>query len=135
MRECSAPQTCHISRFRCHVSRVTCHMSCVMCHVSHVTCHMSHVMCHVSCVTCQLLLKKINKIKMEKVVTLVGGGSDINGATPSSLTVKSTSVYLDQIPCPFIISHISHQVHKRFRQRGQATSWLNQPPGPVISIY
>ena len=36
LRECSPPQTCHVSHVTCHVSRVTCH-------VSHVTCHMSHV--------------------------------------------------------------------------------------------
>ena len=35
MRECSPPQTCHVSHVTCHVSRVTCH-------VSHVRCHMSH---------------------------------------------------------------------------------------------
>ena len=45
MRECSSPQTSH-------VSRVTCHMSCVICHVSYVTCHISRVICHVSRVTC-----------------------------------------------------------------------------------
>ena len=33
MRECSPPQTCHMSCVTCHV----------MCHVSHVTCHVSHV--------------------------------------------------------------------------------------------
>ena len=43
MRECSPPQTCHVSRVTCHMSRVTCHMSRVTCHVSPVTCHMSHV--------------------------------------------------------------------------------------------
>ena len=35
LRECSPPQTCHVSRVTCHMSRVTCH-------VSHVTCHVSH---------------------------------------------------------------------------------------------
>ena len=32
LRECSPPQTCHMSLVTCHVSRVTCHMSCVTCH-------------------------------------------------------------------------------------------------------
>ena len=41
MRECSPPQTCHMSCVTCHVSRVTCHVSHVTCHLSHVTCHMS----------------------------------------------------------------------------------------------
>ena len=27
MRECSPPQTCHVSHVTCHVSRVTCHLS------------------------------------------------------------------------------------------------------------
>ena len=36
MRECSPPQTCHMSH-------VTCHMSCVTSHMSRVTCHLSHV--------------------------------------------------------------------------------------------
>ena len=39
MRECSPPQTCHVSHVTCHVSHVMCHMSRVTCHVSHVTCH------------------------------------------------------------------------------------------------
>ena len=37
LRECSPPQTCHVSCVMCQVSRVTCH-------VSHVTCHMSHIL-------------------------------------------------------------------------------------------
>ena len=34
MRECSPPQTCHMSHVTCHVSHVTCHVSHVACHVS-----------------------------------------------------------------------------------------------------
>ena len=41
MRECSPPQSCHVSHVTCHVSHVTCHMSRVTCHMSHVTCHFS----------------------------------------------------------------------------------------------
>ena len=52
------------------MSRVTCHVSRVMCHVSRVTCHMSHVFFFVF---------------FDKLVELIGGGSVINGATPSSL--------------------------------------------------
>ena len=33
MRECSPPQTCHVSRVTCHMSHVTCHMSHVTCHI------------------------------------------------------------------------------------------------------
>ena len=50
-------------------------MSCVKYHVSHVTCHMSYV-------------QRRNFLYIyfpDKVVKLVGGGSVINGATPSSL--------------------------------------------------
>ena len=36
-------------------------------------------------VTCPMSLKKEKKKKMDKVVKLVGGGSVMNGATPSSL--------------------------------------------------
>ena len=50
-------------------------MSHVMYHVSRVTCQMSCVMCHMSSVT------KKNLSFLEKVVKLVGGGSDIKGAT------------------------------------------------------
>ena len=38
MRECSPPQTCHMSCVTCHMSRVTCHVSPVTCHLSPVTC-------------------------------------------------------------------------------------------------
>ena len=54
-------------------------MSHVRCHVSRVTCHVSYVMCHMSRVRCNFLFF------FEKEVKLVGGGSFINGATPSSL--------------------------------------------------
>ena len=64
------------------------------CHVSHVTCHESCVMCHMSCTTCQvspvLNLKPIFFFP-GKIEKLVGGGSVINGAIPSSL-VKSTGM-------------------------------------------
>ena len=60
MRECSPPQTCHMSRVMCHVSRV-------MCHVSRVTCHMIHIYIF---------------FFPDKVVKFIGGGSVINGAYP-----------------------------------------------------
>ena len=50
-----------------------------MCHMSRVRCHMSHVTCHLSHVT---------YIFFYKVVKLVGGGSVIDGATPSSLYIQ-----------------------------------------------
>ena len=34
LRECSPPQTCHVSCVMCHMSRVMCHMSQVTCHMS-----------------------------------------------------------------------------------------------------
>ena len=54
-----------------------CHVSCVMCYVSHVACHMSRVMRPMSHVN-----KKHKKTTFffEKVVKLVVGESDINGA-------------------------------------------------------
>ena len=54
---------------------------------------MSYVTCHVSLVTFHLKKKnrrKRNEKKTDKVVELVGGGSVINGATPSSLTRNMT---------------------------------------------
>ena len=58
---------------------VTCHMSHVTCHVSHVTCHVSHVTCHMSLFYFLFF--------SDKVVELIGGGSVINGATPSSFNI------------------------------------------------
>ena len=52
--------------------------------MSNVMCPVSHVMCHVSCVMCHVSEKEK---KMEKVMKLVGGGSDINRATPSSFLI------------------------------------------------
>ena len=49
----------------------------VMCHVSHVRCHVSGVRCQVSNI---IIISFVYK-----VVELVGGGSVINGAYPSSL--------------------------------------------------
>ena len=55
----------------------TFHVSCVTCHVSSVKCHLSSVKCHF------LLL-----IFVGIVVKLVGGGSDVNGATPSRFSLR-----------------------------------------------
>ena len=55
---------------------------------------MSHVTCHVSPVTLKIKIKEIIPIffiiqkKLDKVVELVGGGSVINGATPSSFIIR-----------------------------------------------
>ena len=50
-----------------------------------VTCHMSRVTCHMSFFSFFFLVKKSKNLKkMDKVVELVGGGSVINGAYPSS---------------------------------------------------
>ena len=57
----------------------TCHVSGVMCQVSCVKCHMSSVTCHYLFIYYLFFL--------EKEVKLVGGGSVINGATPSSLMI------------------------------------------------
>ena len=66
----------------CHVPCVTCHLSCVSCQVSRVTCHMSFFFS--SFFIQKINIKKILKNKLDNVVELVGGGSVINGAYPSS---------------------------------------------------
>ena len=50
-----------------------------LCHVSRVTCHVSRATCHMSCVTCHIFF-----FFFDKVVEFIGGGSVINGTTPSS---------------------------------------------------
>ena len=67
------------------MSGVRCQVSGVSCQLSGVSCQVSHVMCQVSQVTF-FPRKNDNKEKkkMDGVVELVGGGSVINGATPSS---------------------------------------------------
>ena len=55
-------------------------MSCVMCHVSHVMCHYVFFVLFFS-----LFFTDI-------VVTLVGGGSVVNGATPSSFLLNLTEI-------------------------------------------
>ena len=56
--------------------------------VSHVTCHMSRVTCHVSHVTCQVShFIFIFFFFSDKVVEHIGGGSVINGASPSSFFI------------------------------------------------
>ena len=52
----------------CHVSCVTCHMICAICYVSRVQCHNFFLYCF---------------FLNDKVVKLVGGGSDINRANLS----------------------------------------------------
>ena len=49
-------------------------------------CHMSNVTCHMSCVPCQIFFF------FEKEVKLVGGGSVINGASPSSFYQDSKTI-------------------------------------------
>ena len=66
------------------MSQVTCHMSHITCPVSRVMCHMIRVTCHMSCVTCNLVL-----FIFYKVLKLIGGGSVVNGAYPSSFQVKA----------------------------------------------
>ena len=53
-----------------------------MCRMSLATYHGLRVICHMSHVICKK--KSNNPFFVEKVVKLVGGGSVINGATPSS---------------------------------------------------
>ena len=69
----------------CHVSRVMCHMTRVTCHVSRVVCHMSKKNLLHFFIKKKLKIKKnyLQKI-LDIVVELVGGGSVINGAYPSS---------------------------------------------------
>ena len=73
------------------MSQVMCHMSRVMCHMSFVMCYMSCVTCHVSHVTIFLI------IFLDKVVKLVGGGSVINGAAPSSYFDIKDNMILDTV--------------------------------------
>ena len=54
----------------------------VTCQVSGVSCHMSGVRCHILCVRCQFF-----SLFLAKVVELVGVGSLIYWATPSSLQI------------------------------------------------
>ena len=86
MRECSPPQTCHVSHVTCHVSRVKCHMSHVTCHVSHVTFFFIFFL-YLFIFFFFLFYFFIFYFYFfsDKVVELISGGSVINGATPSSL--------------------------------------------------
>ena len=61
-------------------------MSHIMCNMSHVMCQLSRVRCHVSGVTCHHIFFSFfsSSFFIDKVLVLVGGGSVINGATPSS---------------------------------------------------
>ena len=59
---------------KCHVSDGMCLVSCVIRHMSYDICHMSHVM----------LFLVLFKVFFYKGMKLVGGGSVISGATPSS---------------------------------------------------
>ena len=77
----------------CHVSLVLCHLSPVTCQISHVMCHMSHIMCHMSSffsfffLSSYLYILKFKHIflLLHNMLELVGGGSVINRAYPSSL--------------------------------------------------
>ena len=56
-------------------------------------CHVSCVMGHMSCVTTKMnIIFKIQNTKKDNVVELVGGGSLINGAPPSSLCFDGPKV-------------------------------------------
>ena len=61
-----------------------------MCHVSCVMFQLLNVICQVSCVTCICVLIFLFCF-VYKLVKLVGGGSVINGVTPSSFSVMSSS--------------------------------------------
>ena len=52
-----------------------------MCHMSRVMCHVVDVTCHVVDVTCHMF---IFLFLLDTVVKVVGEGSFIKGATPSS---------------------------------------------------
>ena len=54
----------------------------------HVTCYISHVTCYMSCVMCPV---SYIYIYFDKVMKLIGGGSVINGPTPSSFTSDAIS--------------------------------------------
>ena len=55
-------------------------------------CQVSHVTCNVSCVTCHIYFPS-------KVMKLVGGGSVINRATPSSFKDTCFNIILNELIC------------------------------------
>ena len=106
-------------------------------HMSSVTCHMSYVTCHVSHVTYKKIviiyifflyiypLKQTNKnyydkfifLQKYKVVVLVGGGSVINGATPSSLSDIMAQVMIS-------VSGVCHKIYLCISVSLQSILWL-----------
>ena len=97
---CLSCDTCHMLRVTCQVSRYTSsYLSPVTCHMS---CHVSHYTCHVSCNFFPFFL--IFSSSFYKGVKVVGGGSVINEAQPSSFRtyrflVKSRSYYTNPVFC------------------------------------
>ena len=91
------------------------------------TCHVSHVTCHVSCVTCNLAnIKKQEKI--DKVVELVGEGSVINGAYPSSFEfIKTVSFnYSLQEPTNLLYPPQKHQEEQSYCLREKTLNFFVQ---------
>ena len=81
------------------MSLVMCHMSCVLCHLSCVTCRLSHVKIFVLKF---FILFFLSIKKVDKVVELVGGGSVINGAYPSSLDWNGFEIALIALLITFL---------------------------------
>ena len=77
-------------------------MSSVTCHVSGVNYHLSHVMCHMS-----------HFFFSDKVVKPIGGGSVINGATPSSFMYKSPLLQKNLVIQVFI-KFLTHDLEQIF---------------------
>ena len=73
-----------------HVSCVTCHVSCVMRHVSPVTCeNILSIKKYIFFFNLETNVKFYCPLKkLDKVVELIGGGSVINGASPSSFLLR-----------------------------------------------
>ena len=87
-----------------------------------VTCQLSLVRCHVSGVTCHnfFLFFFFSSFFIDKVLELVGGGSFINGATPSSF--KNYMCLGTQICIPCLATFFGDGSNGKMRVRNIITS-------------
>ena len=75
-----------------------------VCNVLHVTCHMSLATCHKSCVTCHIFFFFFFFF-FYNMVELVGWGSVLNGATPSSSVANTkNTIALGTLSCIFALA-------------------------------
>ena len=96
-------------------------MSHITCNMSHVMCQLSRVRCHVSGVTCNhFFLFFFSSFFIDKVLELVGGGSVINGANPSSF--KNYLCLGTQICIPCLVTFFGNESNGKIRVRNIITS-------------